>query len=601
MVYCLNPVCTQPRNRIGIDTCQFCGQSLTLGNRYQAQQLLSRRSSVRTFLASATDPAVAQRYIVQQILQVGPRWESLAQTLQGLPEGLALTPLVAAIDIAPILYVIEPEVPGESLAQVFRQEGPWTEVQIWQLLSDLLPTLQVLHDQQLFYGDIKPDNLIRTTRHAQPTLVNLASMQMLGVVPARFSLEGIADPEYSPPEQVRGQPRAASDLYSLGLTCLHLLTGLAPWDLLSSLAQDAVPWPDATSHALQQVLWQLTAPQVEMRLPTVSAVWQFFLAAGVAIPPLQRANPLPTAPHQWICTHTWREAQSGLQGLILNSPQKQMGAVTADGRWYCWEQETKQFWINQIIHQGAVNTISHFPQGHLIATAGVDKMVKLWRWKGSGHLEVMTEFTGHAQQVTVVAWHPTQPLLASGSWDKTIHLRQILVSGSTGTPQILRGQKLAIASLAFSPEGKWLASGSFDHTVCLWDLQTNSPHIAHTLTHHTSAVLTVAFSSDGQWLASGGNDGTIALWQLQPTPTLIAAIPAHSWPVLSLQFRADSGWLWSASSDHLIKGWQIPEATLAATLKGHEDNVTALALDDTGQTVWSGSRDRTVRQWQCNV
>jgi serine/threonine protein kinase len=598
MVYCLNPACTQPLNGTEIDVCQFCGQPLSLGEHYQVQQLCSQNSLTRTLLASDTDPAATQRYIVRQILHVNPGWQTLVQKLQGLPKDLAIAHLTEAIYIDPLLYIIESEVPGESLAHVVEHEGPLTEVQIWQLLRDLLPTLQILHDQQMLFGDMKPENLIRTIEENQIALVNLASIQMLGFSPVRFSLEGIADPEYSPPEQIQGYPVAASDLYSLGLTCLHLLTGHTPWDLVSALAQDAVPWPNATSNALQQILRQLTMPQVKARFPTVSAVWQALQAAGVVIPFSQRPNLLPTTQHQWTCTHIWREAQSEIQALTLNSQQTQLGAVTADGQWYCWEKKTGQLLSSQVIHRGTVNTISISSPGNLMATAGTDKIVKLWRWGVSGQLEAITHFTGHEQQVTAMAWHPTQPLLASASWDKTIHVREISANESNTTPQILRGQKLAITSLAFSPEGRWLASGSFDRTVCLWNVQANSPQIAHTLAHHTSAVLAVAFSPDGQWLASGGNDCTITLWQLQPTLTLIAALSAHSWPVLCLQFGADSRWLWSASADHTIKGWKIPEATLAAILKGHEGDVTTLAPDNIGQILWSGSRDRTMRQWK---
>ncbi len=61
------------------------------------------------------------------------------------------------------------------------------------------------------------------------------------------------------PQQLRGKGTYASNLYSLGVTCLHLLTQLSPFDLYD-VGEDAWIWRDQSrlggyDHSLQ--CWDL--------------------------------------------------------------------------------------------------------------------------------------------------------------------------------------------------------------------------------------------------------------------------------------------------------------------------------------------------------
>ena len=58
------------------------------------------------------------------------------------------------------LYLVQQLIVGQSLRQQLDQ-GAFNEQQIWELLADLLPILQFIHDRQVIHRDIKPDNIMR--------------------------------------------------------------------------------------------------------------------------------------------------------------------------------------------------------------------------------------------------------------------------------------------------------------------------------------------------------------------------------------------------------------------------------------------------------
>ncbi|NJM75937.1 MAG: hypothetical protein HC852_09315, partial [Acaryochloridaceae cyanobacterium RU_4_10] len=144
-----------------------------------------------------------------------------------------------------------------------------TEKQIWELLAKALPILKALHDRGQVRGDLSPDSFVWRS----PT----QSLELL-------NFTGMSSPEYTAPEQLQGTTIAASDLYSLGVSCIYGLTGVSPFEWLDS----PIPWanylPTPLSPSLQNLLTKLTASAVGDRYQTVDEVFQVMLQAGAAAP-----------------------------------------------------------------------------------------------------------------------------------------------------------------------------------------------------------------------------------------------------------------------------------------------------------------------------
>jgi serine/threonine protein kinase len=131
-------------------------------------------------------------------------------------------------------FLVMEFIPGQDLAQLLTlRDGPFPQLQVIRWAIELLKLLEYLHTHEppIVHRDIKPSNL-KATAQGEIFLLDFglakgATGQMLTVETDR-SVPGYT-PIYAPIEQILGHgtdPR--SDLYSLGATLFHLLTGQAP-------------------------------------------------------------------------------------------------------------------------------------------------------------------------------------------------------------------------------------------------------------------------------------------------------------------------------------------------------------------------------------
>jgi serine/threonine protein kinase len=196
-----------------------------LNHRYQILRLLGQSHSSQTYLT--LDTATQTTAVVKQIKIDELNLESRLQQLKDLQHRRLSRWLDFSIEQG-YLYGAQEYIAGESLATRLQRVGCFSVAELWLVLEQILPVLQYLHRQGLLHGDIRPENLICRTGLDDLVLVDLAIMPT-------------GNPEYAAPEQMQGQPglqpALASDLFSLGLTGLTLLTGLRPmeiWDAENS-------------------------------------------------------------------------------------------------------------------------------------------------------------------------------------------------------------------------------------------------------------------------------------------------------------------------------------------------------------------------------
>jgi serine/threonine-protein kinase len=131
------------------------------------------------------------------------------------------------------LYLVQDWVDGESLQDKWEKRGALGEDEVSDLLAYLLPVMGIVHSKNVIHRDIKPANIMVRNEDGKPVLIDFGAVKE--AVSTTAGLYGdsklsivIGTPGFAPAEQLGGRPVFASDLYSLGMTAICVLTGKPP-------------------------------------------------------------------------------------------------------------------------------------------------------------------------------------------------------------------------------------------------------------------------------------------------------------------------------------------------------------------------------------
>ena len=233
MSQCLNPDCLQ-QNPPKTIFCQRCGSKLVLQERYRGVRVIGEGGFGRTFLAvdeQRLDTAcVIKQFLPQQsgsgaLEKATELFKQEAFRLRDLGKHSHIPDLLAFFPQEGRLYLIQEFIEGKNLLDELQQKGKFSESEVKQILIELLPILQFVHDNKVIHRDIKPENIIRSSQTGALFLIDFGvSKEVGGSVLSRVgTITGTLG--YAPPEQMRGKVFPNSDLYSLAVTCIRLLTG----------------------------------------------------------------------------------------------------------------------------------------------------------------------------------------------------------------------------------------------------------------------------------------------------------------------------------------------------------------------------------------
>lgn len=640
MAYCFNSVCPQPQNPPTVNFCQACGTPLMLAGHYRLESLLGKGGFGRTFLA--TDLARGEhssRCVIKQIYGNSLDEESFhseAERLRQLGEHPQIPQLLAAIENELGQFLVQEFAPGDNLEQQIETDGPWSESEVRSLLTSLAPVLQYVHSFDIIHRDIKPANIVlesgltSSQDHNLPMLVDFGAAKWVRLTPAKTV---IGSAGYAAPEQSMGQATFASDIYSLGLTCLHLLTGIHPFSLYSA-AEDRWVWQDYLSQPVEprfaQVLDQMVVRSLQQRYESMDQV---------ALDLQFSQNPLIYAPKQLLT-----RAQKSIPALrnVLQSDRPDSSprpvAVTAPQSWQCRQRLTQPI--------GLTRAITTSPQRPIFATAGNDGAVRLWHLPSGQLIHTFQRRRligeGHSAEVTALQFHPDGRALYSASTDGTLKEWD---SAECCLLNTLSTTGWIPTALAVTPDGTQLISPNSDGQIVLWDIATLMPVVR--LSQHQQRVNAIALSTQGNLLASASDDGTVKLWRYQQdrpqlaktislsgkgaiaallhTPTrkqpyqqLIIATSANEVQLYHLDNQLNSappasfyqsaspitalalsstGYLAIGSEDRMLTLWRLKTGDCVAKL-AHDWGVVAIAFSPDGQTLIAASADEVVSIWQ---
>jgi len=243
-----------------------------LHHRYLLLQKLGSGGFGDTFLAEDTHLPSKRRCVIKQLKPienkpeiyqlVQERFAREAVVLEELGSGNHQIPeLYAYFTIDEQFYLVQEWIEGQTLGKKLHQEGVQSESFVRELLLEILPVLDYVHSKRMVHRDIKPDNIIIRQSDGKPVLIDFGAVKetmgtMINSHGSTTSSIVIGTPGFMPAEQAAGRPVYASDLYSLAMTAIYLLTGRSPQRF-------------DVDHATGEILWQRYAGNVSDSLAGV--------------------------------------------------------------------------------------------------------------------------------------------------------------------------------------------------------------------------------------------------------------------------------------------------------------------------------------------
>ncbi|BAY23127.1 serine/threonine protein kinase [Calothrix sp. NIES-2100] len=319
-VYCTKQHLNNGSNRF----CTHCGEPLPLpigqlvDKRYKIIRQLGQGGFGRTYLAEDKNqshqqcvlkefaPQVEDAQDLQKAKELFEREANVLKKLQHPQIPRFHASLQEKLGGKDFFFLVQDYIDGDNYRQLLEQrqsqKQTFTEEEVLALLEKILPVLTYLHSKDVVHRDISPDNLIWRRSDKLPVLIDFGGVKQLpasqGFWFTQLAVNNtlLGKRGYAPEEQLRqGKVSFSSDLYSLAVTAVVLLTGKEPQALYDSY-QGVWLWGKEikVSPKLEAVLKKMLAYQPSARYQNANQVLKDLPSSQL---PSSQVAPPPQNPH----------------------------------------------------------------------------------------------------------------------------------------------------------------------------------------------------------------------------------------------------------------------------------------------------------------
>ncbi len=245
-----------------------------LNKRYYLHELIAQSSHSRVFLASDLVFGHQKCVIKQLCLNFSSAQKKQTRELIFEEEAQILKKLAGKhtqicqfydyFSDSNCLYLVQEWIQGITLEQKLRKQQKLSENETRDILLNLLPVLECIHSLGIVHLDIKPANIILRAKDNLPVLIDFGVAHRVN---ARRQKLIVGTPGYMSLEQAMGHTTYNNDLYSLGLTAIHLLTGKSPLTFDFEINQNSFEQQKSTAsnQNLMAVIDRAIAPNPNQR------------------------------------------------------------------------------------------------------------------------------------------------------------------------------------------------------------------------------------------------------------------------------------------------------------------------------------------------
>ncbi|MEL6351966.1 MAG: serine/threonine protein kinase [Cyanobacteria bacterium J06627_28] len=249
---------------------------MLIKNQYQVLKTLGEGGFGTAYLAKDTHMPSERQCVVKELKPISDnqdvytliqeRFQREAAILEQLGENHPQIPrLYSYFSEDQKFYLVQEWIEGTTLEMLASQPKAPNESMVRSLLTSLLHVLDYVHSKGIIHRDIKPENIILRQGTGEPVLIDFGAVrETMGTVTAGGKTMApassivIGTPGYMSSEQATGRPVPASDLYSLALTAVYLLTGQTPQAMQAHPQTGELLWQDAADAVSPELMAVLT-------------------------------------------------------------------------------------------------------------------------------------------------------------------------------------------------------------------------------------------------------------------------------------------------------------------------------------------------------
>ena len=273
-----------------------------------------RSCLIKVFEPIVQKPEIA-KWIAQEFQKEAKRLKQLSIGDRHLPQ------IYTYSNEFQVYYIVRELIEGKALEEI--QSGFSTK-EVRKILIELLSALDYLHQQKVIHQNIKPKNIILRDEDKLPMLINFGSIKQIVATYGFYGDKQIFSTNnlygYAPPEQAIGKSFPASDLYSLGLTAVYLLTAKNPIDLPINSHSGNFKIPETIADldpGLAAILTRAISPNIVDRYSSAKEMSDALLATPSSGIRLQQYSTASTQPKLDRNRESSRDRDSNLWKTIV--------------------------------------------------------------------------------------------------------------------------------------------------------------------------------------------------------------------------------------------------------------------------------------------
>ncbi len=245
--------------------------------------------------------------------------------------------------------------------------------------------------------------------------------------------------------------------------------------------------------------------------------------------------------------------------------------------------------VTNIPHSAAINAMAFSPDGSLVVSGGVDRLLKLWDAKTG---QLLRTFEGSPGSIVSVGFSAGRSHLLSWSDDNKVRVWDAVSGQIVQTLDAVPG-RMSLGTLSgFSPDGRWayleINNGDAKPIAALWNLETKA---SLQLRGHVDLVTAVAFSPDGSTVLTA--DKTLRLWDLS-TGRPLGAFGEGPEFVTCVAFSKDGAQLLAGRNRGGWERWDVGARKLLESNPGVE-RVTSVGFLPANNRVAAATIDGNVK------